>query len=134
MRRSPTSCWWRTESTYCSNPSSSGRQFAITPLINEPGCDASERSEEHTSELQSHSDLVCRLLLDLTSAHLSTLSLHDALPISANVLREARMTRDVIRNDVKDAPKPHELLVANRIDVLLEPFLFWPAVRDHSLD
>src|SRR5438132_4756653 len=24
---------------------------------------ASERSEEHTSELQSHSDLVCRLLL-----------------------------------------------------------------------
>src|SRR5438034_3544313 len=25
---------------------------------------ASERSEEHTSELQSHSDLVCRLLLE----------------------------------------------------------------------
>src|SRR5438132_3936174 len=38
-----------------------------------------ERSEEHTSELQSHSDLVCRLLLEkkkiqhpeLTSAHLT---------------------------------------------------------------
>ena len=28
-----------------------------------PGC-ASVRSEEHTSELQSHSDLVCRLLLE----------------------------------------------------------------------
>src|SRR5438132_12814616 len=28
-----------------------------------PGCDPS-RSEEHTSELQSHSDLVCRLLLE----------------------------------------------------------------------
>src|SRR5436190_18694769 len=26
--------------------------------------DAAERSEEHTSELQSHSDLVCRLLLE----------------------------------------------------------------------
>mgnify|MGYP000586536882 CR=1 FL=1 len=25
---------------------------------------AKERSEEHTSELQSHSDLVCRLLLE----------------------------------------------------------------------
>src|SRR5437588_2127917 len=27
-------------------------------------CDADARSEEHTSELQSHSDLVCRLLLE----------------------------------------------------------------------
>src|SRR5947207_8450431 len=26
--------------------------------------DAAQRSEEHTSELQSHSDLVCRLLLE----------------------------------------------------------------------
>src|SRR5690242_17497648 len=41
------------------------------------------RSEEHTSELQSHVNLVCRLLLEnypATSA-LYTLSLHDALPI-----------------------------------------------------
>src|SRR5476649_2972598 len=30
-----------------------------------PGCRAAvHRSEEHTSELQSHSDLVCRLLLE----------------------------------------------------------------------
>src|SRR5260221_1682210 len=28
------------------------------------GVDREERSEEHTSELQSHSDLVCRLLLE----------------------------------------------------------------------
>src|SRR2546428_9950721 len=28
------------------------------------GCSASGRSEEHTSELQSRSDLVCRLLLE----------------------------------------------------------------------
>src|SRR5438034_8727019 len=27
-------------------------------------CRAGDRSEEHTSELQSHSDLVCRLLLE----------------------------------------------------------------------
>src|SRR5215204_5706092 len=29
-----------------------------------PGLDDQARSEEHTSELQSHSDLVCRLLLE----------------------------------------------------------------------
>src|SRR4029453_19686947 len=29
--------------------------------------EAHERSEEHTSELQSHSDLVCRLLLEKTN-------------------------------------------------------------------
>src|SRR5438034_3806519 len=28
-----------------------------------------ERSEEHTSELQSHSDLVCRLLLEKKNRH-----------------------------------------------------------------
>src|SRR5437667_9529538 len=28
------------------------------------GCDRQQRSEEHTSELQSHHDLVCRLLLE----------------------------------------------------------------------
>src|SRR5476649_2860395 len=34
--------------------------FARWPQPNSPG----KRSEEHTSELQSHSDLVCRLLLE----------------------------------------------------------------------
>src|SRR5438034_1170771 len=43
---------------------------------------ASRRSEEHTSELQSHSDLVCRLLLAPSPTDIYTLSLHDALPIS----------------------------------------------------
>src|SRR3990167_991615 len=54
------------------------------------------RSEEHTSELQSQSNLVCRLLLGKSSCvsavlffnetattEIYTLSLHDALPISA---------------------------------------------------
>src|SRR5688572_20236680 len=40
---------------------------------------SSVRSEEHTSELQSQSNLVCRLLPPTT--HIHTLSLHDALPI-----------------------------------------------------
>src|SRR5438034_6783031 len=31
--------------------------------------DLADRSEEHTSELQSHSDLVCRLLLEKKNTH-----------------------------------------------------------------
>src|SRR5262245_57440713 len=41
----------------------------------------SQRSEEHTSELQSLRHLVCRLLLDPRAAQIYSLSLHDALPI-----------------------------------------------------
>src|SRR6266511_1267984 len=50
-----------------------------------------QRSEEHTSELQSRENLVCRLLLekkniifffnDTATTEIYTLSLHDALPI-----------------------------------------------------
>src|SRR5436190_18396953 len=40
----------------------------------------SERSEEHTSELQSHSDLVCRLLLEKKKVPLHT---HHALALHA---------------------------------------------------
>src|SRR5437879_2725985 len=42
-------------------------------------CELRDRSEEHTSELQSPMYLVCRLLLALLECY--TLSLHDALPI-----------------------------------------------------
>src|SRR5260221_9632347 len=35
------------------------RSEGVVPLLRE-----ADRSEEHTSELQSHSDLVCRLLLE----------------------------------------------------------------------
>src|SRR5437016_1739698 len=42
---------------------------------------ALSRSEEHTSELQSLTNLVCRLLLDTPTTEIYTLSLHDALPI-----------------------------------------------------
>src|SRR5438034_6433618 len=46
-----------------------GRNFSIdeldTAIVRLADLDfATKRSEEHTSELQSHSDLVCRLLLE----------------------------------------------------------------------
>src|SRR6266513_334779 len=63
-----------------------------------PSSTCCRRSEEHTSELQSRFDLVCRLLLekkkkllllllyfffnDTATTEIYTLSLHDALPIS----------------------------------------------------
>src|SRR5699024_10827366 len=101
------------------------RQLA-SPLIHQPpgpaaGADAGEveqvaqeeRSEEHTSELQSRFDLVCRLLLEKkktdTTHHthcsstspprpaIYTLSLHDALPIS-RVRRRGRSPRRGIRS------------------------------------
>src|SRR5947209_2470298 len=45
--------------------------------------DERQRSEEHTSELQSRQYLVCRLLLenDPATPEIYALSLHDALPI-----------------------------------------------------
>ena len=38
--------------------------FCSDGIIVGVGLDSEYRSEEHTSELQSHSDLVCRLLLE----------------------------------------------------------------------
>src|SRR5574340_317058 len=71
------------------------RLFALTSL---PWLTLSSRSEEHTSELQSPKDLVCRLLLekkkiffffnDTATTEIYTLSLHDALPISTKHRRQ----------------------------------------------
>src|SRR5436190_18277242 len=41
-----------------------GRRQGRTRRCDHVGDDGDPRSEEHTSELQSHSDLVCRLLLE----------------------------------------------------------------------
>src|SRR5260221_2855989 len=38
--------------------------FRVSPSNNHQSPTGQNRSEEHTSELQSHSDLVCRLLLE----------------------------------------------------------------------
>src|SRR5947207_12266258 len=40
------------------------RRTPVPTLLKKSLDDATLRSEEHTSELQSHSDLVCRLLLE----------------------------------------------------------------------
>src|SRR6185369_9724536 len=94
--------------------------FPYTTLFRSPPCRARaaclhspggrrrtrRRSEEHTSELQSHLNLVCRLLLekkkkkfifffffffnDTATTEIYTLSLHDALPITS-VPRKSRL-------------------------------------------
>src|SRR5690349_11618644 len=60
-----------------------GRRRCFSRFIRGGTCSnfCHRRSEEHTSELQSRRDLVCRLLLAPTPIRLLTLSLHDALPI-----------------------------------------------------
>src|SRR5438132_5655567 len=51
---------------------SSGAVTRQWVAVHRPGAEPqpeTERSEEHTSELQSHSDLVCRLLLEKKKQH-----------------------------------------------------------------
>src|SRR5437773_7314201 len=45
--------------------------LALKPLIDAAKLDALYRSEEHTSELQSHHEIVCRLLLEKTKRRTS---------------------------------------------------------------
>src|SRR5260221_9782868 len=45
---------------------------ALKARATTPPQNADNRSEEHTSELQSHSDLVCRLLLEKKKKKIST--------------------------------------------------------------
>src|SRR2546421_5576722 len=61
-----------TSTTFCSSPSgsstrpprcSAGTAEHLGGLVEEPDGEE-QRSEEHTSELQSRSDVVCRLLLE----------------------------------------------------------------------
>src|SRR5260221_3736173 len=56
------------------------------------------RSEEHTSELQSHSDLVCRLLLEKKKNRLT-----------ARPRRVALMTRIQARESVRAASTPSRI-------------------------
>src|SRR5436190_10762531 len=56
-------CWSSTTSPTTTR--SSARCFRrVAPRFGSPAPRDRPRSEEHTSELQSHSDLVCRLLLE----------------------------------------------------------------------
>src|SRR5437773_6896887 len=51
-----------------------GRPLRLTPRGD--ARPAPTRSEEHTSELQSHHDLVCRLLLEKKKSRIRTVSPH----------------------------------------------------------
>src|SRR2546428_3124594 len=62
--RSRLNAWWAADSSWCAavryNRLGFDECFVIEP-----------RSEEHTSELQSRSDLVCRLLLEKKKTYLT---------------------------------------------------------------
>src|SRR5579864_665087 len=68
--------------------------------------EARRRSEEHTSELQSHVNLVCRLLLDPATTDSYTLSLHDALPILFLAMKFRRIFPDVKYDGLNNADWP----------------------------
>src|SRR3982750_4393815 len=76
-----------------------------------PASSGTRRSEEHTSELQSRSDLVCRLLLEkknlleFTSARLITLHIHAPL---AHARTRAHPTGGELHSVIEAARKGRE--------------------------
>src|SRR4029077_21291219 len=60
------------------------RQWNVVVLHRLPG-PVSDRSEEHTSELQSHLNLVCRLLLEKKNAKLVGNSLRHLRPVASGI-------------------------------------------------
>src|SRR5437588_9779556 len=67
IRRPPRSTLFPYTTLFRSRFRVANRRLQFAPRIGVRETDASQRhprSEEHTSELQSHSDLVCRLLLE----------------------------------------------------------------------
>src|SRR5437588_9335248 len=59
--------------------------------------DCIHRSEEHTSELQSHSDLVCRLLLEKKkNTNLTRTSSHQTSETTTLTDRSTRTTREPV--------------------------------------
>src|SRR2546430_6723613 len=62
------------------------RNWCFSRMISTNAATASRRSEEHTSELQSQSNLVCRLLLEkkktkVTSVNLQSIYTCTAMPL-----------------------------------------------------
>src|SRR2546427_3454668 len=76
-------------------PSTSAASSAANPHREPPGAPA-PRSEEHTSELQSQSNLVCRLLLE--KKKFKVVDIHIQLPLKPRL-------RDFIRIRVNRAKK-----------------------------
>src|SRR2546430_7833661 len=60
IRRPPRSTLFPYTTLFRSSPQHQAKPKAVMPHVNAPCA----RSEEHTSELQSQSNLVCRLLLE----------------------------------------------------------------------
>src|SRR5438034_7492704 len=56
--------WRNCTASSCTPAPTSSRHSRTTPIARSWPRSGARRSEEHTSELQSHSDLVCRLLLE----------------------------------------------------------------------
>src|SRR5438132_3971067 len=70
IRRPPRSTLFPYTTLFRTRASSAAGTSARPPT--RPTPDRTPRSEEHTSELQSHSDLVCRLLLEKKKKHRPT--------------------------------------------------------------
>src|SRR5690606_17123876 len=78
---------------FANNDSEACRILHPQELLRERAMSLIPRSEEHTSELQSRENLVCRLLLDTATLQFYTLSLRDALPIFMLTYLRAIVTR-----------------------------------------
>src|SRR5260221_7824827 len=82
IRRPPRSTLFPYTTLFRSQPRADERARVLLPrgrgqrsgLPRHPGHGARPRSEEHTSELQSHSDIVCRLLLEKKKSFASTIT------------------------------------------------------------
>src|SRR5260370_29098938 len=85
----------------------------VAPGIAAPDASVTERSEEHTSELQSHLNLVCRLLLE-KKKKIQTHKLHShslwrvqqiqtSLPIPTLVPKELAVARHQYQQDSRHA-------------------------------
>src|SRR2546421_3718662 len=71
IRRPPRSTLFPYTTLFRSPPTNLLRYPTRQPALCRPSCSKTvNRSEEHTSELQSRSDLVCRLLLEKKKVHL----------------------------------------------------------------
>src|SRR5690606_18712913 len=89
------------------------------PLCHGAGC--RKRSEEHTSELQSREQLVCRCAPGRTAVGARALSLHDALPIFG---LSAIFVVSLVSATI--LPLGSEPAVFGYVK--LSPHMFWPAV------
>src|SRR5256886_3600165 len=72
----------RTSMSFCSNPMCRSRGDCRSGRISSP----KRRSEEHTSELQSQSNLVCRLLLEKKKKSFLSLFLISLLSVTLVIL------------------------------------------------